>query len=106
MNLSQTTHADVSTSSLGRLLRPRSIALIGASATPGSLGEGVLSNLERAHFAGDIYLVNPKRAEIRGRQCVSSIDALPEGIDCAVLAIPRDGVWTQPLPAHGGRRAA
>jgi acetate---CoA ligase (ADP-forming) len=90
--LSQTTHADVSTSSLGRLLRPRSIALIGASATPGSLGEGVLSNLERAHFAGDIYLVNPKRAEIRGRQCVTSIDTLPEGIDCAVLAIPRDGV--------------
>lgn len=77
---------------LGRLLRPRSIALIGASATPGSLGEGVLSNLERAHFAGDIYLVNPKRVEIRGRQCVASIDALPEGIDCAVLAIPRDGV--------------
>jgi acyl-CoA synthetase (NDP forming) len=92
MKLSQTTHADVSTSSLGRLLRPRSIALIGASATPGSLGEGVLSNLERAHFAGAIYLVNPKRAEIRGRACVASIDALPEGIDCAVLAIPRDGV--------------
>ncbi len=90
--MSHTTHADVSTSSLGRLLRPRSIALVGASATPGSLGEGVLSNLERANFVGDIYLVNPKRAEIRGRPCVASIDALPEGIDCAVLAVPRGGV--------------
>ncbi len=92
MKLSHTTYPPVSTSSLGRLLHPRSIAVIGASATPGSLGEAVLSNLERANFTGYIYLVNPKRLEIRGRRCLASIDALPEGIDCAVLSIPRDGV--------------
>ena len=71
-----------------RLLRPRSIALVGASSTPGSLGESVLNNLEDAGFAGELYLVNPKRPTIHGRLCLGSIDELPEGIDCAVLAIP------------------
>ena len=77
---------------VGRLLRPQSIAIIGASPTPGSLGASVLANLDRADFDGDIHLVNPKRAEIGGRPCVASVDALPDGVDCAVLAIPRAGV--------------
>jgi acyl-CoA synthetase (NDP forming) len=71
-----------------RLLRPRSIALVGASSTPGSLGESVLNNLEDAGFSGEFYLVNPKRPTIRGRDCLGSIDELPDGVDCAVLAIP------------------
>jgi len=71
-----------------RLLRPRSIALIGASATPGSLGDSVLLNLDQWGYPGDIYLVNPKRPVIRGRSALGSIEELPEGIDCAVLAIP------------------
>ena len=73
---------------LDRLLRPRSIALIGASATPGSLGESVLINLEKAGYAGELYLVNPKRPMIHGSECLGSIEELPEGVDCAVLAIP------------------
>lgn len=78
--------------SLTRLLRPRSVAIVGASSTPGALGESVLRNLEQANFQGDLHLVNPKRSEIRSRACVPSIDDLPEGIDCAVLAIPRAAV--------------
>lgn len=77
---------------LDRLLRPRSVAIIGASDKPGALGASVLANLERQGFAGAIHLVNPKRTEIRGRACVASVDDLPEGIDAAVLAIPRAGV--------------
>ncbi|MBV9489695.1 MAG: CoA-binding protein, partial [Verrucomicrobia bacterium] len=77
---------------LDRLLRPRSIAIVGASPTPGSLGESVLSNLERARFSGDLYLINPKRTEIRGRSCLASTDGLPDNVDCAVLAIPRASV--------------
>lgn len=88
---------------LDRLLRPRSIAIIGASPTPGALGESVLRNLERAQFGGDLYLINPKRAEIRGRACLSSVDALPEGIDCAALAIPRTGI-SEAVSACGRRR--
>jgi acetate---CoA ligase (ADP-forming) len=77
---------------IDRLLRPRSIALIGASATPGSLGECVLTNLESAGFEGELYLVNPKRPIVHGRQCLGSIDELPMGIDCAVLAVPASAV--------------
>ncbi len=80
------------TMSVARLLRPRSVAIVGASPTPGALGASVLGNLERAGYSGDIHLVNPKRAEIGGRPCVSSVEALPDGVDCAVLAIPRAAV--------------
>jgi acyl-CoA synthetase (NDP forming) len=75
-----------------RLLRPRSVAIVGASDKPGALGASVLGNLERQGFDGEIHLVNPKRAEIGGRRCVATVDDLPEGIDVAVLAIPRAGV--------------
>jgi acyl-CoA synthetase (NDP forming) len=78
--------------SLDRLLRPRSVAIVGASDKPGALGASVLANLERAGFAGAIHLVNPKRDAIGGRPCVPSVDALPMDVDAAVLAIPRAGV--------------
>src|SRR5947209_3627809 len=89
-------------SALERLLRPRSVAIVGASPTPGSLGESVLSNLERAQFPCHVYAINPKRSEIRGRACLVSVDALPEGVDCAVLAIPRPAVL-ETLAACGRR---
>ena len=52
----------------------------------------MLANLERAGFQGAIHLINPKRAEIGGRRCLASVDDLPEGVDAAVLAIPRAAV--------------
>ncbi|KMS52141.1 acetate--CoA ligase family protein [Sphingobium cupriresistens] len=78
--------------SLDCLLRPRSVAIVGASDKPGALGASVLANLVRQGFDGDIHLVNPKRTEIGGRPCVASVDDLPEGVHVAVLAIPRAGV--------------
>src|SRR5271165_3538914 len=77
---------------MDRLLRPRSVAIVGASPAPSSFGASVLRNLQVAEFAGDLFLVNPKRSEIHGLPCLPSIDVLPEGVDCAVLAIPRAGV--------------
>ena len=77
---------------MDRLLRPGSIAIVGASPTLGALGASVLANLERAGYGGTIHLVNPRRAEIQGRACVASVADLPRGVDCAVLAIPRAGV--------------
>jgi acetate---CoA ligase (ADP-forming) len=74
------------------LLRPRSVAIVGASPSPGALGASVLGNLERFGFKGDIHLINPKRTEIGGRACLKSIEELPVGVDAAVLAIPRAGV--------------
>ncbi|KAA6461862.1 acetate--CoA ligase family protein [Acidobacteria bacterium AB60] len=84
---SEKTHAGTG-ADLDRLLRPRSIALVGASSTAGSLADCVLTNLEDAGFPGELHLVNPKRPVIHGRQCLGSIDELPSGVDCAVLAIP------------------
>ena len=78
--------------SLERLIRPRSVAIIGASEKPGALGASVLANLERARFQGAIHLINPRRAEIGSRRCIASVDDLPEGVDAAVLAIPRTAV--------------
>ncbi|KAF0186516.1 MAG: CoA-binding domain-containing protein [Alphaproteobacteria bacterium] len=77
---------------LDRLLKPRSVVIVGASPTPGVLGSSVLRNLERAGFSGEVHLVNPRRTEINGRACVKDIADLPDGVDAAVLAIPRAGV--------------
>lgn len=88
---------------LSRLLTPRSVVIVGASPTPGALGNSVLRNLERHGFAGDIHLINPKRDEIDGRPCLKSIDELPPGVDAAVLAIPGPAVLpaAQALAARG-----
>jgi acetate---CoA ligase (ADP-forming) len=75
-----------------RLLRPRSIAVVGASPTPGALGASVIANLDRMGYPGDIYLINPKRDVIGERRCFKSIDNLPLDIDVAVLAIPQAAV--------------
>jgi len=77
---------------LDRLIRPGSIAVIGASDKPGALGATVITNLDHAGFSGTIYPVNPNRTAIGARPCLASVDDLPEGVDVAVLAIPRPGV--------------
>ncbi len=83
---------DATHTPISRLLRPRSVALVGASATPGSLGESVFLNLKNAAFSGELYLVNPRRPLIHGYASLGSISELPDGIDCAVLAIPAGAV--------------
>lgn len=82
------TLARPATAGLDRLLRPRSVAIVGASEKPTALGNQVLANLDRHGFSGDIHLINPKRPVIDGRRCLGGIDELPEGVDAAVLAIP------------------
>lgn len=77
---------------VARLLRPRSVAVVGASDKPGALGASVLGNLDRNGFTGEVYPINPKRETIGARACLPSVDALPEGVDVAVLAIPQAAV--------------
>ncbi|WP_343040003.1 CoA-binding protein [Sphingomonas piscis] len=77
---------------LSRLITPRSVAIVGASPTPGALGNSVLRNLERHNYSGAIHLINPKRDEIDGRPCLKSIAELPHGVDASVLAIPGPAV--------------
>ncbi|KQX25121.1 MULTISPECIES: acetate--CoA ligase family protein [unclassified Sphingomonas] len=76
---------------VGALLRPRSIAIVGASSSPSAFSRRLLANLERFAFPGEIHLVG--RAEtIEGRPCLPSVDALPEDVDLAVIAIGRESV--------------
>jgi acyl-CoA synthetase (NDP forming) len=77
---------------IDRLLRPKSIAIVGASPTPGALGNTVLKYLEKHNFSGELHLINPKRDDIDGRPCIKSPLDLPMGVDAAILAIPRVAV--------------
>ena len=80
----------LSSTGLDRLLRPVTVAVVGASANARSLGGRTLANL--AGFPGRLYLVNPHQREIGGQPCHPDIASLPEVIDCVVLAIPAEGV--------------
>ena len=79
--------SDVS-SGLGHFFNARSLAIIGASSDPRKLGgRAVAQNIDLG-YAGDLYLVNPGGGLIQGRESVTSIDDLPEGIDCALIVLP------------------
>src|SRR6185312_2841894 len=79
-------------SAVARLLRPRSVAIVGASADPLSAGARVLGNLELVGFSGAVHLVSRRASEIGGRACVPTIEDLPPGIDAAVLVVPEAAV--------------
>jgi acyl-CoA synthetase (NDP forming) len=70
---------------LSRLLRPRSIALFG-----GGWAVNVVAQLKKSGFDGDIWPVNPKRADILGVPCLASIDDLPVAPDASFIGVNRD----------------
>jgi len=73
---------------LERMLEPASVALIGASSEPGSVGLTVATNLMSGGFAGRVDFVNPKRREILGAKCHASVADLPSPPDLAIVATP------------------
>ena len=78
--------------SLQHVLRPASVAVIGASRRPRSVGRSILRNILSSGFTGPVYVVNPAATELDGAQCVPSAAALPEGVDLAVIAVPAAAV--------------
>ncbi|TMH66725.1 MAG: hypothetical protein E6H48_10660, partial [Betaproteobacteria bacterium] len=70
------------------LLAPRSVALVGASERPGSLGRVVYENLLAGEFAGELYAVNPNHRRILARPAFASLDAIGAEVDLAVIASP------------------
>ncbi|MGC1420225.1 MAG: acetate--CoA ligase family protein [Acidimicrobiales bacterium] len=82
----------ISRDAIHRLLHPRSIAVVGASDSPGSIGGAPISLIERFGYVGDVHYVSRTRTEINGRPCVDSIEGLPYGVDAVILAIPKEGV--------------
>jgi len=92
---------------LDKLLAPKSVAVIGATETPHKVGNVLLANIIQAGFAGPVWPVNPKYANLHGLPCYSSIDALPAAPDLAVVCVPPAAVaqTIAALGAKGGKAA-
>ncbi|HEX5133237.1 MAG TPA: GNAT family N-acetyltransferase [Candidatus Krumholzibacteria bacterium] len=78
----------MSVRNLDKIFQPRSVAIIGASRTIGSLGYTVFKNIRDGGFPGPIYPVNPKYKRIGNRTCYAAISKLPQPVDLAVVCTP------------------
>ena len=81
-----------SPSGLDSLFRPRSVAVIGASRRPGSIGWQVLHNLVAGGFEGKVFPVNPHAEVLHSIKCYRSVNAIADAVDMAVITIPKEGV--------------
>ena len=75
--------------SIDRLLRPRSVAVIGAGRDRGTIGHEVFHNLVTGGFTGPVYPVHPSAATVEGVQAYPTIEAVPGEVDLAVVVVPR-----------------
>ena len=82
----------VSFEAVGRLLRPKSVAIIGVSEDEGSMGGRSLHNIDLFRFPGDIHLVSRTNLSVGGRPCVPTVDDLPHGVDAAIIALPAKAI--------------
>src|SRR4026207_2091486 len=73
---------------LDAFFRPASVAVVGASATPGSVGSILMRTLLENPFGGVVYPVNPKRQAVHGVCCYPSLREAPGPVDLAVIATP------------------
>ena len=80
---------------LAPLLEPRSVAVVGASARPGSFGDQLVAQLLGGGYRGAVHLVNPRYREVAGRPCHRSLADLPGPVDLAVLAVPNAALEAQ-----------
>ncbi len=82
----------MTTRNLDACFRPDSVALVGASDRPGSVGAVVLDNILASGFAGRLYPINPKYRELKGHACYPNAAALPEAPDLALIMTPPQAV--------------
>ena len=79
-------------SNLDFILAPKSIAVVGASTRPGTVGNDIFRNLLQAEFNGCVYPVNPKASNIVGVACYAKLADIPGPVDMAVLIVPAAGM--------------
>src|SRR5262245_14630136 len=82
---------------LDAIFRPRSVAVVGASRQPATIGREVIHNLLDFEFSGKVFPVNPKASVIHSMKCYRSVADIPDEVDLAVIVVPREKV----LPAVG-----
>ena len=78
--------------SLDPILRPKSIAVIGASRQPNTIGWQILDNLLRYDFQGPVFPVNPNAAAIHSIPAYPSVGAIGRPVDLAVITVPKEHV--------------
>ncbi|MGE4242119.1 acetate--CoA ligase family protein [Ramlibacter sp.] len=74
--------------SMNRIMKPKAVAVVGASSEAGKIGNSVMKNLINGGYQGKIIPIHPKEAEILGYKAYKSVKDVPEDIDVAVFAIP------------------
>ena len=79
-----------STKQLERIFNPRSVAVVGASASPDKVGYMCVGNLLEMGFKGRVYPVNPGLAQLFGLKAYSSVSAIPGEVDLAMVVIPAE----------------
>ena len=72
---------------LNKIMKPKSIAVIGASTKPKTIGSEIMQRLRDYKFSGNIYPVNPKGGIIEGFQAYTNIEEVPEDVDLAVIVV-------------------
>jgi acetyl coenzyme A synthetase (ADP forming)-like protein len=77
---------------MNRIMKPKSVAVIGASAENGKIGNSVMKNLINGGYKGEIYPIHPKADEILGKKVYKSVKDVPGEVDIAVFAIPANFV--------------
>jgi acyl-CoA synthetase (NDP forming) len=78
--------------SLRPFFEPRTVALIGASRTPGTIGWQILDNLVRHGFLGTVYPVNPGARSVHSFPAWRSVREIPVEVDLAIIVVPGDAV--------------
>lgn len=73
---------------LTSLIKPESVAVVGASPKPGKIGYTIMNNMVGCGYKGKIFPVNPREKEIFGLAAFPSVTAIPEKVDLAVIAVP------------------
>ncbi len=71
-----------------RIMKPRAVAVIGASDGEGKIGNSVMKNIINGGYKGELYPINPKADEILGKKAYKSVLDVPGDIDVAVFAVP------------------
>jgi len=89
---SQLRERNATAQSVRSFLSPRSVAVVGASRHPGTIGAALVANLKRDGFTGPIYPVNPSAQEIDGLRAYPSVSAIAAPVDLAIIAAPAPAV--------------
>jgi 3-hydroxypropionyl-CoA synthetase (ADP-forming) len=75
------------TKDLSKFFQARSVALVGASSTPGKIGNAVLDSLANHEYKGKVFPINPKRDEIMSRKAYPDLSSIPEPVELVVVTI-------------------